>query len=254
MADTRPIGIFDSGIGGLTVLASIRELLPHEDVVYFADAAHMPYGDKTPAQIIDFARHTLSWMVNDIGVKMVIFACHTSSAIALDRVASEYSIPMIGTMLPTAQAVLADPSCKNLGVIATPTSVASKRHEHALRGVGFAGDIHLIACPEFVPLIEAGERGGAYLEAVTRLYLAPFHQLQLDTLIYGCTHYPLIAETIVGLLPVSTRCIDPAKHIAVEAKEQLANFDLLSPNAESATTIFYRSETEGKPIMVASLL
>lgn len=241
MASTHPIGIFDSGVGGLTVLRALREALPHERIAYFADTANVPYGDKSPEQIKGFSRRILKWMQDDLGVKLVVAACHTSSALALNEVAKEFRIPVIGTIDPTISAVLQDPQHTRVGIIATPASAGKRTHETALIQSGFQGMIHTIACQEFVPLIEAGKLEGPQLHTITQHYLEPFHSMNLTTLIYGCTHYPWIADVISQYLPPAVICIDPAQHIVAETTQTLMKKSLLNQALLSQPVDFYCS-------------
>ena len=241
MVDTRPIGIFDSGIGGLTVLKQLQRALPHEHFVYFADTANLPYGEKTPAQIIDYARHTLTWMQDKVGAKLVVAACHTSSATALDVVSKDYAIPVIGTIYPMVETILKNHAEARIGIIATPTSVASRMHETILRKSGFQGEIFSISCPRFVPLIEAGHIFGPELLRVTSEYLANFRNRDLNTLIYGCTHYPWISDTIRHVLPHAVDYIDPADHIAAKVAQELYKSKLLNTSKEKGGVDFYTS-------------
>jgi glutamate racemase len=241
MFSSHPIGIFDSGVGGLTVLRALREALPYERMIYFADTVNVPYGEKTPAQIKGYSRQILRWMQNDLGVKLVIAACHTSSALALNEVSKEFKIPVIGTIDPTVAAVLQDPNHTRIGIISTPASADNRTHETALIKSGFKGLIHTIACREFVPLIEAGKIEGSQLHQVTEQYLEPFHSMNLTTLIYGCTHYPWIADVITRYLPITVTCIDPALHIVVETTETLEKQALVNKGPINHPTDFYCS-------------
>lgn len=241
MPSSHPIGIFDSGVGGLTVLRALREAMPNERLVYFADTANVPYGEKTPDQIKGFSRQILAWMQNDLGVKLVIAACHTSSALALNEVAKEFKIPVIGTIDPTVAAVLQDKKHNRIGIIATPASANNRTHETALIQSGYQGLIHTIACREFVPLIESGNLEGPQLHEFTQQYLEPFHAMNLTTLIYGCTHYPWIADIISQYLPPLVVCIDPAQHIVVQTNHTLAQNALLNQASISPPVDFYCS-------------
>ena len=132
MAGSGPIGIFDSGIGGLTVLRELQRLLPHENFIYFADTAHLPYGDKTPEQIQGYSRRIITWLQDDMNARLVVAACHTSSALALDQISPEFKVPVVGTIYPALQTILRDYPYSRLGIIATPASVKSCHHEKAL--------------------------------------------------------------------------------------------------------------------------
>ncbi|MBM3468539.1 MAG: glutamate racemase [Alphaproteobacteria bacterium] len=254
MMERQPIGVFDSGIGGLTVLKKLQTVLPHENFVYFADTAHLPYGEKTPEQIIDYARKIIGWMQNEVGVKLVVAACHTSSAIALDTVAEDVSIPVIGTIYPMIETILNNHLNKRIGLIATPASVRSKMHENIIVKAGFKGEFHSISCPNFVPLIENGHIFGPELIRNTTEYLRIFSERELNTLIYGCTHYPLIAETIEQVLPESTEFIDPAEHMAKKVSQELYNKKIINISNEAGKVDFYSSSDPEKLSAQVNLL
>lgn len=241
MSDKRPIGIFDSGIGGLTVLKELQRVLPHEHFVYFADTANLPYGEKTPEQIIGYARQTLAWMQNEIGAKLVIAACHTSSATALDIVSKDFSIPVIGTIYPLVETIMQNHQNARIGIIATPASVNSRTHENILIKSGFKGQIQSIRCPRFVPLIESGHIFGPELLRVTHEYLSIFKEMGMDTLVYGCTHYPWIAETVRQVLPDTVEYIDPAASIATKSFQDLYKHKILNTSENKAAVEFYCS-------------
>jgi len=249
MTDKRPIGIFDSGIGGLTVLKELQRVLPHEHFVYFADTANLPYGEKTPEQIIDYARRTLTWMEDGIGAKLVIAACHTSSATALDVVSKDFSVPVIGAIYPMVETIMQNHRDARIGIIATPTSVNSRTHENILLNSGFKGHIHSISCPRFVPLIESGHIFGPELLRVSHEYLSAFEEHHLNALVYGCTHYPWIADTLQQILPNTVSFIDPAASIAAKASQDLYKYKILNTLSNKAATDFYCS---GSPETLSS--
>jgi glutamate racemase len=241
MQSKQPIGIFDSGIGGLTVLRKLQSALPHEHFVYFADTANLPYGDKTSDQIISYARKTLAWMQNEMGVKLVVAACNTSSATALDLISDEFNIPIVGTIYPMVETIMQSHKDKRIGIIATSASVASRMHENVLRNAGFEGHIQSIACPKFVPIIESGRIDGPELLRITNEYLHIFKIEQLNTLIYGCTHYPWIAETIEQILPSGVIFIDPTDSIAAKVSQDLYKYKLLNTSWDKVDVGFYCS-------------
>lgn len=235
---TKPIGVYDSGIGGLTVLKALQQELPNENFVYFADTAHLPYGNKTPQQIREYCESILTWMQDVADVKMVVAACHTSSAIALPAITSEFSMPIIGAIEPILSTITKD---DKIGIIATPATATSLMHEQIFRKHGFTGTIITIGCPDFVPLIEAGLENGkldvALLQKRAREYLQLFRTYQLNTLIYGCTHYPLIRNIIEPLLP-TVRCINPAEAIAKQVTQDLKQRQLQNTNGFKPTIRF----------------
>lgn len=215
-----PIGVFDSGVGGLTVWRELRRHLPQEELLYFGDTARLPYGQRSPAEILQYVREILAWMI-DHPVKMVVMACNTSSALALDQVRSESPVPLLGLILPGARAAVAAGS--RIGVIATPATVASHAYRRAIAEVSGFRDQQVFCweqpCPEFVPLIEANQLHSQDLMAALHKNLDPLLQQEIDTLVYGCTHYPLLDPLLRPLLPPQVRVIDPA-HALVKAVVQ----------------------------------
>jgi glutamate racemase len=206
-----PIGIFDSGVGGLTVLRQIYKQLPHESVIYFGDTARLPYGIRSTSEILLFVREILQWMQQQ-QVKMVIMACNTSSALTLSTVCQEYNFPILGVILPGAQA--AAERGKRIGVIATPATAKSNVYKQAITSIKPDAQIWQVGCPEFVPLIEENRIYEPYTLEVARSYLEPLLKQEIDTLVYGCTHYPYLAPILRSLLPAHVKLIDPAIHVA----------------------------------------
>jgi glutamate racemase len=216
--NAAPIGLFDSGLGGLTVLRELYRQIPHESVVYFGDTARLPYGTRSQAEILQFVREILHWMGSQ-GTKMVIMACNTSSALALETVRSEFNFPILGLILPGARAAVHQG--KRVGVIATPATVASDAYQRAILEANPDAAVWQVACPEFVPLIEQGRIEDPYTYAVAEGYLQPLMDQQIDTLIYGCTHYPHLAPVLRRILPASVQLIDPAAHVVAAAAREL---------------------------------
>ncbi len=212
------IGVFDSGVGGLTVFKAISSLLPHESVLYFGDTANLPYGTRSQAEILAFVRQILTWMVS-VPIKMAIMACNTSSALALDIVRAEFAIPILGLILPGACAAVQ--RGRRIGVIATPATVKSNSYPEAILEIQPTAQVWQVGCPEFVPLIEGDRIRDPYTAKVSREYLRPLIQQQIDTLIYGCTHYPYLAPVLQAILSESVQRIDPAIHVAAAARQEL---------------------------------
>ncbi|HEY9629782.1 MAG TPA: glutamate racemase [Coleofasciculaceae cyanobacterium] len=231
------IGLFDSGVGGLTVLRELYRQLPQESVLYFGDTARLPYGMRSPAEILQYVREILFWMTQQ-GVKMVIMACNTSSALALEAVRSEFDIPILGVILPGARAAVQ--KGRRIGVIATAATASSNAYRKAICEIEPEAQVWQVGCPEFVPLIEHNRIHDPYTRQVAQEYLAPLIEQQIDTLIYGCTHYPHLAPVLRSLLPRSVCLVDPAIHVIGAAAQEL---DLLGlRNARVALpTQFYVS-------------
>jgi glutamate racemase len=212
------IGIFDSGVGGLTVLRELYRQLPNESILYFGDTARLPYGTRAAAEIVQFVREIMVWLVEQ-DVKMVIMACNTSSALAMEMVQAEFDIPVLGVILPGAQAAVQQG--KRIGVIATPATAASNAYRNAILEMDNSCRVWQVSCPAFVPLIEQNRIYDPYTYEVAREYLAPLIQQRIDTLIYGCTHYPLLAPVFRSLLPAGVNLIDPAVRVVAAAAQEL---------------------------------
>lgn len=214
----HPIGVFDSGLGGLTVLREFYRQLPQESILYFADTARLPYGNRSYHELVQFVREILSWMVEQ-GVKMVIMACNTCSALALETVRSEFNIPILGVILPGARGAVE--MGKRIGVIATPATATSNAYRQAILEINHDVKVWQVSCPEFVPLIEQNRLNDPYVREVAQGYLASLQEKQIDTLIYGCTHYPYLAPILKDLLPSTVRFIDPAQYVVKSIEQEL---------------------------------
>lgn len=226
------IGAFDSGVGGLTVLRELHRQLPNESILYFGDTARVPYGDRSAAEIIHFVRDILDWMQGQ-GVKAVVMACNTSSALALETVRQEYPFPILGIILPGARAAVHEG--KRIGVISTVATAKSHAYQRAIHEINPQVQVWEVGCPAFVPLIEQNQIYMPKAEAIARQYLQPLLDAQIDTLIYGCTHYPHLAPVIQKILPPSVRIVDPAVHVVAAAAQELDWLGLRSTTTRSST-------------------
>ena len=215
MSDPRPIGVFDSGVGGLTVLAEIRDRLPYEHTVYFGDTARVPYGVRDSVEVKEFAFEIIRYLT-DLDVKLIVVACNTASAVALELAQAEFDAPIVGVIEPGARAAAVDTINRRVGVLATQVTVESGAYRRAVRGHDAGIVVHEQACPEFVPLIEKGVVDGPELEEVARGYLDPLTRRRVDAVILGCTHYPLISATINRILGPEVRLISSAGQTALE--------------------------------------
>jgi glutamate racemase len=237
VARQHPIGVYDSGVGGLTVVHWLREVLPREQIVYFGDTARVPYGGRPPEEIIRFSRQILAFF-REQGVKFVIAACNTSSALALPVVAPSSPIPMMGVIGAGAREALAATKNNKIGVIGTQGTVESQAYTHTLRELESSVSIYEQACPKLVPLIEAGHSEGDMVDSPLKEYLGPLVEHQIDTLILGCTHYPFIRSAIERLLGSEVKIIDPAEATAKEAKQKLRDLGLLSGERQGEDSYF----------------
>jgi len=244
--DNRPIGIFDSGVGGLTVLRELGKQLPNESVIYYADLARMPYGSKTPEEIIAINEEIFNYFL-DRGVKMVIVACNTSSAIALEHDKNKFDLPTIGVIGPGANTAFALTKNKKIGVLATEATVRTHAYKNILTSLNTSVEVFEQACPKFVPLIEQGNFDSPELQSAVAEYVKPLLDKGIDTLIYGCTHYPLIDKIVRQYAGAGLKYVDPAIGTVHLAKEILEKENLLAQyDAENKKTYeFIASEYKG---------
>jgi glutamate racemase len=211
----RPIGVFDSGVGGLTVLKALREKLPSENLIYFGDTARVPYGTKSPKTIIRYSIENTK-LLRSFDVKMVVVACNTSSSYALEILKSEFSnVPIIGVVNPGAKLAVSSTKSGKIGVIGTEATVRSGAYRKAIVSINPFSDVFEKACPLFVPLIEEGWLEDPVTLEVARRYLLPLLEKRIDTLVLGCTHYPLIKKVLAKVCEDVT-LIDSAEAIANE--------------------------------------
>jgi glutamate racemase len=240
-----PIGLFDSGVGGLTVLREMYRQLPNESLLYFGDTARLPYGTRSQSEIIQFVREILDWMVAR-RAKMVIMACNTSSALAIEAVRQEYpNLPILGVILPGASAAVRQG--KRIGVISTPATAASDAYRQAILEVDPTAEVWQVGCPEFVPLIEQGRIDDPYTHKVAQSYLQPLLDQEIDTLIYGCTHYPHLAPVLKSIVPSSVQFVDPAVHVAKAAAQELEILGLRNQRSPMPTQFYVSGDP--KPFM-----
>jgi glutamate racemase len=226
-----PVGVFDSGVGGLTVAREIMRNLPSEKIVYFGDTARVPYGSKSRETIIRYSRQIIRFL-REQQVKAIVVACNTASAFALEAVRDEWDIPILGVIEPGARVAALETKNKRVGVIGTEGTVGSGIHEMLLKNFDSSITVFGKACPLFVPLVEEGWlHDSVTLEVATR-YLKELQEKEIDTLILGCTHYPLLRSTIHSVMGDSVRLVNPAYETALELKRLLKEKDLLSTGKE----------------------
>lgn len=238
MADRRPIGIFDSGLGGLTVVKSVLNHLPHESIIYFGDTARVPYGNKSPELIREYSIEIADYLVKR-NAKMIIVACNTATALALEALKEHINVPVIGVIEPGATQAYTATKNKNIGIIGTLATVSSKAYEKALKSID--KNVHTLAkaCPLFVPLAEEGWLDGGVTEAIAEHYLQPLQNSAIDTLILGCTHYPLLKKVIATKVNSHTVLIDSADAVAVTVQKQLTINNQLSDSSVKGTLNCY---------------
>ena len=210
----HPIGIFDSGLGGLTVVKAIQKELPGEKLVYFGDTARIPYGTKSPDTIIRYARQIIRFFRKTQKVKCVVVACNTSSAWALESMRKEFPIPILGVIEPGAYAAVEVTRNGRIGVIGTEGTIASGAYPRAIHHLSPKAKVYSKACPLFVPLVEEGKLTGPVTEAIAREYLKPLLKQNIDTLVLGCTHYPLLKRTLSKVAGPKVKIVDSAEESA----------------------------------------
>ena len=210
----RPIGIFDSGIGGLTVVRALRKLLPHEDLIYLGDTGRYPYGTKSADVICRYSFENTEFLV-DKGIKLLVVACNTSTAVALEALQARYDVPVVGVIEPGVQAAVKATRNRKVGVIATEGTIRSGAYTRALRQARPDLEIYTRACPLFVPLAEEGWVDNEVAQLAARSYLGSLAQSGIDTLILGCTHYPLLKTVIRDTIGRGVRLVDSGVVTAV---------------------------------------
>jgi len=246
---TAPIGIFDSGLGGLTVLRALHQHLPAEDLIYFGDTARVPYGTKGEKTVRSFACQDSGLLVAQ-GVKMVVVACNTASAFALDYLRDVLPVPVLGVINPGARAALAVTRGGPIGVIGTAGTIRSQKYQAGLMAGGLSEQqIVTQECPLFVPLVEEGMQGHAITKLAVAEYLTPLKNAGVDTVILGCSHYPLLAAEISEFMGPEVELVDSAEVLAKAAEEMLLKNDLLrsdSAGSEGGTMSFLLSDVPWK--------
>jgi glutamate racemase len=218
--NSAPIGVFDSGIGGLTVAHELMRQLPNESIVYFGDTARVPYGNKSAETVTRFSREITSFLI-DQGVKAVVVACNTATAHALPTLRKEYDLPIIGVIEPGSRAAARATKSGNVGVIGTQGTINSGAYERAISAELPTAHIIARACPLFVPLVEEGWLESDATSIIAQEYLSGFVDERIDTLVLGCTHYPLLKRAIGEVVGRQVRLIDSAEETAAETAATL---------------------------------
>lgn len=238
-----PIGVFDSGIGGLTVVREIMRQLPNESIIYFGDTARVPYGPKSPDTVIRYSHEIVSFLRGE-GVKAIVVACNTATAHALPALKEEHPLPIIGVIEPGAKAAVSATKAGKIGVIGTQGTVSSHAYQHAIQNLVPKTEVTEVACPLFVPLVEEGWLDTEATRLIAREYLTPLKSV--DTVVLGCTHYPLLKPVIGQVLGREIRLIDSAEQTALQTGIMLKETGLQNDTQEPVRYRFIVSDDPGQ--------
>ena len=234
MSDARPIGVFDSGIGGLTVVKALRELLPNEKISYLGDTARVPYGGKSASTVERYSFEITEMLIQE-NAKIVVVACNTASSVALPKLKENLSVPVIGVIEPGGRAAVAATRNRHIGVIGTRATIRSGSYEKALRALDSDVRVSSCACPLLVPLIEEGLLNDEVTDQMIARYLKPMVTDGIDTLVLGCTHYPLLADAIARFLGEKITLVDSARNCASAVQQLLDRQSLRAPDRNSGS-------------------
>jgi len=243
--NSKPIGVFDSGIGGLTVVRALHHRLPNENIVYFGDTARVPYGPKSPQVVREYAAQDADFLIAH-DVKIVIVACNTVSAVALDVVQKRARVPVVGVIQPGADAAVAASRKRRIGVIGTVATIQSGAYTHALRQRDPSIQTFSRACPLFVPLAEEGWIDHKVTQLVAREYLFQLRLERIDTLILGCTHYPVLRGAIQDAVESNVALIDSGEAAAREVEDLLDRENLRNPSSQKPNLQYHVSDLPSK--------
>ncbi|MCI0330119.1 MAG: glutamate racemase [candidate division Zixibacteria bacterium] len=244
----KPIGVFDSGIGGLTVAAELFRQLPEEKIIYFGDTGRYPYGVRSQPVIQRFSRQAVRFLLEK-DAKLIVVACNTATAMALDVLQAEFSVPIIGVVEPGSRAAAGASKNRNVGVIGTLGTIRSGSYERTIKRMAPDIQVFSLPCPLFVPLAEEGFADHKATLLIAQDYLASFKKFSIDTLVLGCTHYPLLKKAIGRVVGPAVRLVDSAEETAGEVKDELTRLNLLRPDGHPLPE-YYVSDTPEKFVEV----
>ncbi|HUO05499.1 MAG TPA: glutamate racemase [Candidatus Binataceae bacterium] len=247
-AGDRPIGVFDSGIGGLTVLKDLVSALPNEDFIYLGDTARLPYGTKSSEIIVRYSTENTEFLLAK-GIKLLVVACNTSSAVALDAIAARTMVPVIGVIEPGARAAAKASRRGKIGVIGTEATIASGAYTRAIQRIRPAAEIYTRACPLLVPLAEEGWTDNDVAERTVSHYLESLKQSGIDTLLLGCTHYPLLRGMFARILGPGVKIVDSATATAAAVRDRLHELRLARRGGHGSQS-FFVTETPDRFVRV----
>lgn len=243
--DKRPIGVFDSGIGGLTVMKEIVEQLPGEDIVYFGDTARIPYGSRSKETVIKYVMQSIKFLMTK-DIKAIVVGCNTASALALEEAKAAFDIPIIGVIEPGSRAAASSSQNKTIGVIGTEGTINSDAYQANIRRLLPTAEIIGVPCPLFVPIVEEGWENSDVADVAAQKYLLELKEHSIDTLVLGCTHYPALRYTISKIMGEGVKLINPAYETAKLTKDILKEKALLNDKIEGGSYKYYVSDAPDK--------
>jgi glutamate racemase len=252
--DSRPVGVFDSGVGGLTVLHECLVNLPHEDFVYLGDTGSFPYGPRTIEDVRVLAFRNTSFLIAH-GVKLIVVACNSATAAALPQLQAAFDTPIVGVVMPGARAAVQETRNRRVGVLASEATVRSASYQQALQTLDAGLDVYPVACPRLAPLIQEGDVSSEEVQEAVRHYVAPLKGAGCDTVILGCTHYPLVTPMLRRLLGPGVSLINSAEEIAQEVIEMLERKGIGNlPDREGRYSFFSTGDPEAFRVVGARFL
>jgi glutamate racemase len=242
--DNRPIGVFDSGLGGLTTLRELALLLPSEQLIYFGDTARVPYGGRSRETLIKYARQDVAFL-KTFDLKAIVIACGTVSTTAFDVIAQESTLPIFGVVEPASYRAAQSTRNNKIGLIATEASIRTGAYERQITTLNPVAQVFARPCPLFVPLVENGRfrPGDVVIETMVQEYLQPLKDLGIDTLVLGCTHYPLLKEVIGNFMGPEVTLIDAGAECAHAVAQRMEDFDHLAEQTQQGNCRFYVSDS-----------
>ncbi len=249
MNSSSPIGIFDSGIGGLTVLKEIFSKLPHEHTIYLGDTARVPYGIRSPETVTRYSFENTRFL-SARQIKILIIACNTASSVSLDAVREHFPVSVVGVIEPGAKAAAAATQNKKVGVIGTEATVKSNSYTRAIHAIDESIAVFSVPCPLFVPIVEEGWTDDRITEMVAERYLSAIREKGIDTLVLGCTHYPLLKPVLTKVMGSSVRLIDSAIETARQIRDTLTSLSLLNGSSGPARHEFFVTDSPDKFLSV----
>jgi glutamate racemase len=246
-SDDRPIGVFDSGVGGLTVVKEVMKQLPEESIIYLGDTARVPYGVRSAETVLRYSYENALFLISK-GVKAIVIACNTSSAVSLESIRRDFPVPVIGVVEPGARAAVIKAHSKKVAVIGTETTINSRSYEQAIKAIDRSVEVTSIACPLFVPLIEEGWLDGEIVNLTIRKYLSPIIGDGSEVLVLGCTHYPMLKKVIKDIVGIPL--IDSAVETASEVKRVLSQQGLLCHKGRVPDKEFFVTDAPEKFVSI----